>query len=271
MQLRGKFTPEICRRITWAIIGDGRFFFNTVITPQDFSKPGMIMFPMSFLAGILENIRFCNPIQCGNFPQEWMTSPRREREGTPRGRQGRESQGQKTGDGGTGSPGAGLGGGSGRQGFETGRQGGGRTKEKREYAGSGGGGSGRRWAPPSPNPRHPLIAAMVNPYLERTNGMLYFPTVLEESNLRLEDLPTLDRFYNATTGRTIMCWSQVLGPCPYHDCYFSQRGGHPMREDYTDQFVEKVVAILGPAFKTRIQNMSNGGAKKIKTEQGTTA
>ena len=83
-------------------------------------------------------------------------------------------------------------------------------------------------------------------------------------------LPTLDRFYNATTGHTNMCWSQVLGPCTYTNCYFAARGGHPTREDYTDQFAEKVVAILGPAFKTRMQNMSNGGAKKIKTEQGTT-
>jgi len=268
VQLRSKFSPEICRRITWAIIDDGRSFFNTVITPQEFSTPGMIVFPMSFLHSILESIRFCNPIQRGNFPQEWLASPRRDREGTTRGRQGRDGQGQKTGDGGTGSPGSG---GGGRHGFETGRHGGGRTREKREYTGSGGGGGGRRWTPPSPDPRHPRIAEMVNPYLERTNGMIYLPTVLEESNLSMEDLPTLDRFHNAVTGRTNMCWSQVLGPCPYRDCYFASRGGHPARDDYTDEFVDKVVAILGPAFKTRMQNMSNGGVKKIKTEQSPTA
>jgi len=88
VQLRSKFSPEICRRITWAIIDDGRSFFNTVITPQEFSKPGMIVFPMSFLHSILESIRFCNPIQHGNFPQEWLASPRRDREGATRGRQG---------------------------------------------------------------------------------------------------------------------------------------------------------------------------------------
>ena len=45
-----------------------------------------------------------------------------------------------------------------------------------------------------------------------------------------------------------------------------------MRNDYTDQFAEKVVAIIGPALTARMQNMAhNAGAanKKIKAEQGT--
>jgi hypothetical protein len=28
---------------------------------------------------VLENVRFCNPIQRGNFPTEWMAQPRSDR------------------------------------------------------------------------------------------------------------------------------------------------------------------------------------------------
>jgi hypothetical protein len=48
-QLRQKFSPEICRRISWAIINDGRSFFNMVLTQQDFDGRGTLSFPQSFL------------------------------------------------------------------------------------------------------------------------------------------------------------------------------------------------------------------------------
>jgi hypothetical protein len=69
-QLRAKFTPEIIRWITWEIIDDDRSFFNTVLTQQGFDSRGVQLFPQSFLAGLLESIHFCNPIQEGNFPNE---------------------------------------------------------------------------------------------------------------------------------------------------------------------------------------------------------
>ena len=65
-QLKGKFTPEICRRITWAILDNGKAFFNMMLTPLDFES-GLLAFPQSFLSSILEPVQFCNPIQWGNF------------------------------------------------------------------------------------------------------------------------------------------------------------------------------------------------------------
>lgn len=106
--MRAVFSPEICSRIAWAIIDDGRAFFNsTTITPQDFSVPGRVVFPMSFLTNILENVSFCNPIQRGNFPQEWMAGYRLEKQGQQKGRQGTESPGTRGGKGGGGTLGAG--------------------------------------------------------------------------------------------------------------------------------------------------------------------
>jgi hypothetical protein len=86
-QLHTKFTPEIVRRITWAIIDDGRSFFNTVLTQQDFNGRGVTVFPHSFLSGVLKNIRFCNPIQRGNFPNKWLGQARNERTPASRGAQ----------------------------------------------------------------------------------------------------------------------------------------------------------------------------------------
>ena len=58
--------------------------------------------------------------------------------------------------------------------------------------------------PPSPEPRHPKITALMNPYLELTNGKLLLPSILDAGKIRLEDLPGLDKYKNPTTGRNTM-------------------------------------------------------------------
>ncbi len=45
------------------------------LTQQDFDSHGALFFPQSFLTGVLENAHFCNPIQWGNFPVEWLAQP----------------------------------------------------------------------------------------------------------------------------------------------------------------------------------------------------
>jgi hypothetical protein len=104
-----------------------------------------------------------------------------------------------------------------------------------------GGGEGWRLTPPTLNPRHPKIATLMNPYLAKTNGKLFPPALLDAGNIRLEDLPKLEKIRNERTGRSTMCWAHVLGPCHYADCYFGSRGGHPDQVDYTDQFADKVL------------------------------
>jgi hypothetical protein len=268
-QLCTKFTPEIVRRITWAIIDNGRSFFNTVLTQQDFNSWCVITFPQSFLAGVLENIRFCNPIQRGNFPTKWLGQARNERTQTPRGVQlATGKPGISPGRGGT--HGGGNTGGGGGQGLGMGRHGSPLKQNFEEFGGttpgggSPGGGGGRRWTPPTPDPCHPKIATLMNPYLA--------PAMLDTGNIRLEDLPTLEKFRNERTGGSTMCWVHVLGPCHYADCYFCSRGGHPDQADYMDQFADKVVAVIGPAVSARMLALSRStGDKKVKTEPGTSA
>ena len=270
-QLRQKFSAEICRRISWAIIDNGRSFFNTVLTQQDFDGNGALSFPQSFLAGVLENVRFCNPIQRGNFPTEWMALHR-----TDRLRQPACGMDTQTPAGG-GSGGARGGGTPGGGGFGRPAGGGGGSQQKRENDGDGGpriggpGGRGwKRWSPPSPDPRHPKIAAMMNPYLEMSNGVLSLSRILDAGKITMNDLPGLDKYKDPTTGRHIFCWAEVLGPCHYPECYFGKKGGHPQRADYSDKFADQVVQTLGPGVAARMAEMRASDGKRVKMEPGAT-
>jgi hypothetical protein len=112
----------------------------------------------------------------------------------------------------------------------------------------------------------------MNPYLAKANGHLFLPTLLDAGNITIEDLPTLETFCNERNGWSLMCWAHILGPCHYGDCYFGSRGGHLDQSDYTKDFADKVVQVLGPAVSARILALSRGmGDKKLKAEPGTTA
>jgi hypothetical protein len=43
--LKASFTPEHCHRVTWAILDDGRSYFDNVKTTLDFHGPNQIIFP----------------------------------------------------------------------------------------------------------------------------------------------------------------------------------------------------------------------------------
>ena len=71
-----------------------------------------------------------------------------------------------------------------------------------------------------------MIAALMNPYLESTNGKLLLLSILDSGMIWLEDLPGLDKYKDLTTGHNTMCWAGVVGMCHFPGCYFGQRGGH---------------------------------------------
>ena len=132
-----------------------------------------------------------------------------------------------------------------------------------------GGWGWKQWSPPSPDPGHPKIAAMMNPYLELSNGILLLPSILTAGKIRMEDLPGLDKYKDPTTGRNAMCWAKVLGRCHFPDCYFGQKGGHPDHANYSDKFAEQVVQVLGPGVVARMAAMRASDSKRVKMETGT--
>ena len=76
MAIKSHFTAEHCRRITWAIIDDGRSYFDSVKTTLDFKSGANIVFPQSFLLDIIRNVRYGILVERANFPEEWLSKKR---------------------------------------------------------------------------------------------------------------------------------------------------------------------------------------------------
>jgi hypothetical protein len=63
------FTAKHCCKITWAIIDDGRAYFDDVKTTLDFRVPNEPEFQQSYLIDILKNVRYATPFEWSNFPK----------------------------------------------------------------------------------------------------------------------------------------------------------------------------------------------------------
>jgi len=74
LQNKQAYTPEVCHRITWAIIVDTRSFFDNIKLTEDFIEYGDYMqFPAFTLEGDFMSIKHGIKIQRHNFPPEWGT------------------------------------------------------------------------------------------------------------------------------------------------------------------------------------------------------
>ena len=278
MAIKSHFTAEHCRRITWAIIDDGRSYFDNVKTTLDFNTGTTTEFPQSFLVDIVRNVRYGIPVDRANFPEEWLSKkrvlnqeqgqqgPRTQVVGSPGPRGGERPQ-QRT---------------SGR-GYE---QHGGRPYGGQQYGGqgafqgSGGQGGGyaggyyqpagyqpRAWNANWHDERHQKLKTMMATYLERTNGRVHLSEILQAAGKRQTDLPTLPQ-YTHPNGRPFLCWSSVLGRCTFRECRFLQQGGHPAAKDITDDFANKVVDTLNKGV-IALSGQAAAGGSPPKKQKGT--
>lgn len=218
--IRNSFTVDVCRRITWVIIDDGRSFFNVVMVKGHFDGGSIrkVRWPTSGLTKIVDAVRYAQPIARPKYPLEWVV---RHGEGKQGGR------GQAAGGGavmgGAAAGGAGNGGGAG----------GGRGNNNK-----GGGG-------PWVDPRHPKIAAMMAAYISAKGSMrIRLGDILNGANKNIMDLPKMP-LEPGGPPRPV-CWAWVLGRCTFPTCRFLASGGHVKREAITDAFAEEVVAMLTP-------------------------
>jgi hypothetical protein len=225
MAIKSHFTAEHCRRITWAIIDDGRSHFDNVKTTLDFSTGASIGFPQSFLVDIIRIVRYGILVERANFPEEWMSKKR-----TITQEQGQtNSRTQGSGNPGSGNdrqtqcpPGRGY-----RQYRCT--QYGGQQYGGQGYQGMGapGGGYGGGYYPPNTyQPRNwhanwhdeqqPKLKTMMLAYLKRTNGCVHLAKLLQAAGKKQMYLPTLPQYIHPN-GRPIPCWSSVMGRCTFPD------------------------------------------------------
>ncbi len=73
--IRNSFTPDVCRRITWAILTDGWSFFNTVLVESQFRQNERFKWPTSLIHKIVDDVRFAKTIDRPMYPTEWITAP----------------------------------------------------------------------------------------------------------------------------------------------------------------------------------------------------
>ena len=101
---------------------------------------------------------------------------------------------------------------------------------------------------------------MMNPYIEMSNGILSLPSILNAGKIRMEALPRLDNIFLLGRG---------VRPMPLSGMLLWEKGGHPVRADYSNKFVEQVVQVLGPGVEARMVAMRASDGKRVKVEQGT--
>jgi hypothetical protein len=68
--LAHKYTPYVCRTVTWAIYDDCRSFFYKRLTPRNFLTTS-IRWPHSLMDDIMADVRFVRPIYRPTFPVAW--------------------------------------------------------------------------------------------------------------------------------------------------------------------------------------------------------
>jgi hypothetical protein len=229
--IKVKFTPKTCRRITWAILDDGRAFFDGVKISLDFES-AELMYPQLYLIGILNDIRFSIRVQRTTFSDEWVHHKLR-----------LPDEGQRlTGGPSGGQPPSGVLHGKG-------------PALKRKYQAAPGG-------PPTFDPyrgqqqghgslgmcdsragwvdnQHPKIKNIMDQYLENFHGRLHLVELLDAAGKRQSDLPRLPCFTNSD-GCPFLCWNSTLGRCTFRGMQIRSARGPSWARRYTQQVCRPV-------------------------------
>ncbi len=216
MQNKQAYSPEVCRRITWAIIVDTQSFFEDIKLAEDFLEHGDYMqFPASTLEGDFMSIKHGIKFQRHNFPPEW---------GTPEPQYAPPIL------------------------YHLGKSGGGGYQPLLPPAAPPPG----TYQPPPPktptqpynwrpanwvDKRHPKIAAMMEPLLPKYCGRCLVSNILTASNNRFDSLPWLDAYPAG------VCWLNSIAICSYgSQCAFA--AGHVKKGEVTDAHAIKVVGAM---------------------------
>ena len=220
--IRDAYTKEVCARITWAIIDDGRSFFGRNPIASDFA-PGAqpFQFLVSCLGAITDAVRNAQPIGKAAFPPQWRTTPPpQEQQAAGHQTQRAQQHQMPTGP----SP----------AGWTT-------SPPNQQQQGQRGQGKAARGAPQE-DIRHPKIKSLMDPYLARYNNHISLSKILNAAGKTMKDLPTLPN-YCTPTGTSYLCWNSVLGKCfRGKRCRYSR--GHIRKADFTKEFATSVSDVI---------------------------
>jgi hypothetical protein len=279
------FTARHCHRITWAIINNGRAYFDDVKTTLDFRQPYKPVFPQSYLIDILKNVWYATPVERSNFPKEWKQKAKPVNDdhgactsGTGTGQQrGGKRLTQGTGQAPT-TPQRDTGAGQGYHGGgvqgqfgaflhgQWGQHPGGPYPMGYHHEGQlqpGGHTATCDWHTGWDDQRHPKIKDMMHNYLVCTNGCVHLAEIFDAAGKRQNDLPTLPK-----CSSIILCWSSVLEKCTFRDCRYRKDGGHPLPGDITDEFTNQPIDAINKGIIALSGHQGGSPSKKVKGNHG---
>lgn len=231
--IRQAYTADVCHRIAWAIIDDGRSFFSTVLIQHDFEGEGEVLYPESLLDAILVDVRYANPVMRASYPREW----------NPKAPAPIQPQFQWTPPAGGAMPPPVARGGSQPQAAP-------QAKTQTPWVDN----------------RHPEIIAMMAPYISKLGDNVYVGEILDGAGIRLSDLPvpTGTRFASRDGTSTHLCWNAVLGRCKFGaKCKYKKN--HPASGELPDSYALAVVKALQLGVNYVVATKASP-QKKVKTE-----
>ncbi len=238
--IRDAYTKEICARITWAIINNGRSFFGRNPVSSDFT-PGMaFQLLVSCLDSITDSVHNALPVQRATFPKQWTTPVAQEL--PPAGRQMQHGQHQVP----MIPPPAGW-----------------STSPKNQQ-----GQQGSPKKAPLEDVRHPTIRLLMDPYLARYNNYINLSAILTAANKRMTDLLSLPN-YCTPTGASCICWYTVLGQC-FRGKRCKYYKGHVKKNDFTEEFANAVSNCIskGVLYYTELPQGAGSPDGKRKASEG---
>jgi hypothetical protein len=230
--IQDAFNVNVCRCIIWAIECDGHFFFSKVKLSQHLI-PGVGWKDRltSLLNLNLDKVMFAKPIMRPTFPIKWEYTV----EPPPAAHQNKQWGGtpwcfgdhawpQRGGNQGKGKGGAYQ---HGNQ-HQQGRTGGNQYQQQ-------GCGNPQPWTSPRDAP-HPKIKAPINPLLAKDN-QISVKTICPACGVPMYNLPGLAK-YRDSTGRSTICWNNVLKGCGWSECPLKRIGSHVPCKELTDGFAK---------------------------------
>lgn len=195
--MKGKFTPLLCRQITWAIHDNKSSFFHQRLHPDDFKGASMPTFPTSLLDDIIPNVWFQNGIHRSTFPEAWVPKPiMPPLLATPVSRGPNPFQG-----------------GSSR---------------------TGGISQGRDWYSRLGH-MHSWRRECMRPFHEKFQGRVMLGRIMSAGNVSWEKLPVLDRYINQHERKNYLCYNHVLGICGHRNCRFQHATAAEIPNDFAHQ------------------------------------
>ena len=247
---RRRFTPLLCRQLTWAIIEDGRRYFSRVMTQRHFDRLDEgeeIEFPKSRLDDVKDAVLYQTSLMRPSFPVEW-------RGDWHGGKRPKLSVGsvevasfiESTAT----TPTAAI------QAQSTPSVISGLSQGSTESQGNS-----RLRRPTQAGIRETDVDTTLKALMQghlRANNFIQLGAVLRNSNLSFSDLPTLPKYM--VNGRNALCYNYVLGNCTSKFCKFKNSGGHAPAADITRDFSSRMCQVL----ETPLAIWNQPGAKEAR-------